>query len=468
MGMIENTARRDQNIAVFGLGVSGIATASALARSGVRVTAWDDGATARDAAGKQGLTLADPRTADWSHMDALVLSPGIPLTHPQPHEVARLAQAARCPIIGDIELLTEACPDATFIAITGTNGKSTTTALIGHVLEANGLTIQIGGNLGPPALSLEPLGRDEAYVLELSSYQLDLTHEARFQIAVLLNISPDHLDRHGGMVGYIAAKKRIFRSAAGGGQIAVIGVDDPHGLALADEVAAQDGWRVIRISSGAAVRGGVYALDGKLFDNMDGAGNAPHEICDLSAVTTLPGAHNWQNAAACYAVARIMGVASGDIAEQLALYPGLAHRQESVARISGVLYINDSKATNPDAASRALGSYDTIYWIAGGRAKDGGLGPVLPLLGRVRHAFLIGEAEDEFADELTDRVPFDRCGDLATAVSAAHALAQAERIDGAVVLLSPACASFDQWPSFEARGDGFRQQVASFARESGQ
>ncbi len=465
MAMIENTARRNQNIAVFGLGVSGIATASALAQSGVHVTAWDDGAAARTAAGQQGITLADPRKTDWSDMDALVLSPGIPLTHPEPHEIVRLAQAADCLILGDIELLAEACPDATFIAITGTNGKSTTTALIGHVLESCGLNIQIGGNLGPPALSLEPLRRDGAYVLELSSYQLDLTHEARFDIAVLLNISPDHLDRHGGMDGYIAAKKRIFRNRENGGQVAVIGVDDAHGVALADDIAARDGWRVIRISSRTPVTGGVYVIDGRLFDHMDGNAGAPFEVCDLSAVITLPGAHNWQNAAACYAVARIMELTPGDIAEKLALYPGLAHRQETVSRISGVLYVNDSKATNPDAASRALGSYDTIYWIAGGRAKDGGLGPVLPLLDRVRHAFLIGEAEGSFADELNDRIPFDRCGDLSSALSAAHALAQAEQIDGAVVLLSPACASFDQWPNFEARGDAFRQQVQAFAAE---
>ncbi|MEE2968957.1 MAG: UDP-N-acetylmuramoyl-L-alanine--D-glutamate ligase [Pseudomonadota bacterium] len=461
--MIETSVRRDKNIAIFGLGVSGIATANALARGGVQVSAWDDDAAARETAGAQGVVLADPRKLDWSEIDALVLSPGVPLTHPEPHEIVRLAQGADCPILGDIELLAEACPDATYIAITGTNGKSTTTALIGHVLRANGLTIQIGGNLGPPALSLEPLGGDGAYVLELSSYQLDLTHEARFDIALLLNLSPDHLDRHGGMDGYIAAKNRIFRDRPDGGQVAIIGVDDAHGVALADDIAATGKWRVIRISSGAAVEGGVYAIDGKLFDHMDGA----HEVCDLTSIPTLPGAHNRQNAAACYAVARIMGLQPGDIAEKLASYAGLAHRQETIARISGIEYVNDSKATNPDAASRALGSYDAIYWIAGGRAKDGGLGPVLAMLGRVRHAFLIGEAEEAFAEELTGRNPFDGCGDLSSALSAAHELAQAENIEGAVVLLSPACASFDQWPNFEARGDAFRDQVLSFAREGG-
>ena len=459
--MIETSACRDQNIAVFGLGVSGIATAKSLMQCGARVAAWDDGVAARDSAAARGVTLADPHKTDWAEIDALVLSPGVPLTHPEPHEIVRLARAADCPIIGDIELMAESCPDATFIAVTGTNGKSTTTALIGQVLQAGGLDIAIGGNLGPPALSLEPKSHDGAYVLELSSYQLDLIHEARFDIAVLLNLSPDHLDRHGGMDGYIAAKKRIFHDRPADDQVAVIGVDDAHGVALADDIVARGSWRVIRISSSAPVTGGVYAVDGKLFDDMAGNSDGALEVCDLAAIAALPGAHNRQNAAACYAVARIMDLQPGEIAETLATYPGLVHRQETVARISGILYVNDSKATNPDAASRALASYDAIYWIAGGRVKDGDLDPVLPLLGRVRRAFLIGEAENQFAHELTGLVPFDRCADLSGAVSAAHALAQAERIDGAVVLLSPACASFDQWPNFEARGDAFRDQVAS-------
>lgn len=468
MAMIETPARRDQNIAVFGLGVSGIATANALARSGANVFAWDDGAAARESASEQHVKLSDPHKTDWSIMDALVLSPGIPLTHPKPHEVVALAHHADCPVIGDIELLVEARPDATYIAITGTNGKSTTTALIGHVLESSGLKLAIGGNLGPPALSLDPLEGDGIYVLELSSYQLDLTHDARFDVAVLLNITPDHLDRHGGMDGYIAAKKRIFRTRDGDGQIAVIGVDDAHGAAMADDITAGGSWRVIRVSSGRPVEDGVYAIDGKLFDNLANNGGAAREVCDLTTVATLPGAHNWQNAAACYAVARILDLKPAAIVENLATYPGLAHRQETVTRISGILYVNDSKATNPDAASRALGSYDTIYWIAGGRAKDGGLGPVLPLLDRVRHGFLIGEAEEQFAAELDGRIPFDRCGDLSSAVAAAHRLAQAENDEGAVVLLSPACASFDQWPSFEARGDAFRDQVCSLGSEGGQ
>lgn len=461
--MITVSSRANQNIAVFGLGASGIATAAALARGGAVVSAWDDNASSRDTATNSGVPVIVPD--DWPAIDALVLSPGVPLTHPVPHPIVGLAGDLGCPVIGDIELLVEACPDAAFVAVTGTNGKSTTTALIGHVLEGTGLDVQVGGNLGPPALSLEPLRRGGMYVLELSSYQLDLIRAARFDIAVLLNISPDHLDRHGGMDGYVAAKKRIFRDRDSGGQIAVIGVEDAYGRALADEIAVRDGWRVIRISSGGRIDGGVYVIDGALFDTIDGAGDRVGDgsgdgpVCDLGGVTTLPGAHNWQNAAAAYATARTLGLDPADIASRLATYPGLEHRQETVAEIGGVRYVNDSKATNPEATARALSSYDNIYWIAGGRAKDGGLGTVVPWLDRVRHAFLIGEAEAPFAAELGDRVACMRCGDLATAVAAAHDLAREEGVDGAVVLLSPACASFDQWKNFAVRGDAFRDMV---------
>ncbi len=463
--MITVATRSGQNLAVFGLGASGIATATALAQSGARVTAWDDNAPARKAAEAAGLDLADPRAADWSALDALVLSPGVPLTHPRPHPVVGLAGNAGRPVLGDIELLAEACPDATFIAITGTNGKSTTTALVGHVLEGadrRGRKIQIGGNLGPPALSLAPMGEDGIYVLELSSYQLDLTIEARFDIAVLLNISPDHLDRHGDMAGYVAAKRRIFRDRPSGDQTAVIGVDDDHGRALAAEIARQPSWRVIPISSGTALDDGVYVLEGVLFDAM--SGGAATSICDLRGIETLPGAHNWQNAAAAYATARATGLDGPDIATRLATYPGLPHRQESVATIGGVRYVNDSKATNPDATARALACYDAIYWIAGGRAKDGGLKALAPYLDRIRHAFLIGEAAEPFAAELDGRVTLTRSGDLASAVKAAHDVAGGEN---AVVLLSPACASFDQWPNFMARGDAFRDMVAALARGDG-
>ena len=461
--MITLTSRRDQTVAVLGLGASGLAAARALAAAGAQVAAWDDNKAARDRAADAGVPLSDPAGRNWAATDALVLAPGIPLTH-EPHPVVAAALAADCPVLGDIELLVEACPDASFVGITGTNGKSTTTSLIGHILAGAGRDAQVGGNLGPPALAFEPPGADAVFVLELSSYQLDLTHRATFDIAVLLNISPDHLDRHGDMAGYIAAKKRIFRDRPESDrqQVAVSGVEDDHGIAIADEIAARPGWRVIRIAAGRPLSKGVFAADGVLYDATDGEARA---VCALSRIATLPGRHNWQNAAAAWAAARAMGVSEQDAARGLRSYPGLAHRMELIATIGEVRYVNDSKATNADAAAKALACYDAIYWIAGGLPKDDGLDAVMPYLGRIRHAFLIGEAVAPFGKVLKDRVPVTRSGDLASAVAAAHAMAQRDRVAGAVVLLSPACASFDQWKNFEARGDAFRAMVGQLAPE---
>jgi UDP-N-acetylmuramoylalanine--D-glutamate ligase len=457
--MIEVTGRKDQHIAIFGLGASGRAAARALDAGGARISAWDDEAPARDHAARLGIRLADPAHMAWSTIDALVLSPGIPLSHPRPHSVVQRANAARRPVIGDIDLLFEACPAARFIGITGTNGKSTTTALLGHILSFAGGRVETGGNLGMPALALEPLAADGCYVLELSSYQLDLVQAARFDVAVLLNISPDHLDRHGDMAGYIAAKRRIFANRRDG-QTAIIGQDDGDCRAVSAALRGAGHWRIIPVSSRHAVTGGVHVRDGHLIDTMSGPARS---VCDLRGSDALPGAHNWQNAAAAYAAARVIGVAPETIAAAIAGYPGLAHRQELVAEIDGVRYINDSKATNPEAASRALACYDTIYWIAGGRPKAGGLDAIEPCLGRIRHAFLIGEAEGPFYAGLADQVAATRAGDLASALRQAHAMAQRERPAGAVVLLSPACASFDQWPDFAARGDAFRALVQALA-----
>ena len=312
-------------------------------------------------------------------------------------------------------------------------------------------------------MSLSPLGAGESYVLELSSYQLDLTAAARFDIAMLLNVTPDHLDRHGGMDGYLAAKRQIFRGRRRGAQTAVIGVDDDYGRALASELTGRRGWRVIPISSGQRVADGVYAIDGELYDTSSDRPDAP--VCDLGPIDTLPGVHNWQNAAAAYAAARALGLAAAEIAPHLPTYPGLPHRQESVAIVNGVRYVNDSKATNGDAAARALACYQAIYWIAGGLAKDGGLDAIGPHTHRIRHAFLIGQAAEQFATELEGRVATTRSVDLTTALRAAHTLAQSERAPDAVVLLSPACASFDQWQNFMARGDAFRDLVRALAGE---
>ena len=459
--MIDIATRRNQTLAVFGLGGSGLAAARALAASGARVAAWDDSETGRRNAVSAGVTLVDLYAADWRGFDGLVLAPGVPYTH-KPHAVVRLAQAAGCPIIGDVELLVEACAGASFIGITGTNGKSTTTALIGHILQSAGRDVRVGGNLGPPALGFAPPEAGTVFVLELSSYQLDLTRRATFDIAALINVSPDHLDRHGDMEGYVAAKSRIFRDRPNGGQTAVIGVDDEHGRAIVSMLAGRPGWSVIPVAVGRALERGVFALDGALFDATNGPAK---RAANLTGIPTLLGTHNWQNAAIAWAVAKTAGIAPARIADGIASYPGLPHRIETVATINAVRYVNDSKATNADATIRALACFDDIYWIAGGLPKEGGLAGVEAFLPRVRRAFLIGKAEADFARFLDGRVPVARCGDLKTALAEAHAQAQAEKIPGAAVLLSPACASFDQWKNFEARGDGFRDMVRALLRE---
>ena len=442
--------RGNQTLALLGLGSSGLAAAGALADSGASVLAWDDSPGPRRAAAAAGVALAEPAGWDWAGLDALVLSPGIPLTHPEPHPAVLSARRASCPVIGDIELLGEAAPAAHVVGVTGTNGKSTTTALLGHLLAGAGREVAVGGNLGPPALSLPALGRDGIYVLECSSYQLDLIERMRFDTAILLNVSPDHLDRHGDLSGYIAAKRRLFLDRPSGGQVAVVGTDDEAGRALLAELETRDGWRLVPIGVGRTIPGGVSVLDGILHE-----GEAP--AADLAGIDTLPGAHNHQNAAAAFAAARSLGLTRAEAAGGLATYPGLPHRQETVAVIDGVRYVNDSKATNGEASRHALVCYRAIYWIAGGRPKADGLAAVLPELHRVRRAYLIGEAEAAFAAEIGGRAPVERCGDLARAVAAAHRDAQRERPPGATVLLSPACASFDQWPSFAARGDAFRE-----------
>ena len=442
-------ARSNQTLALFGLGSSGLATAGALRESGASVLAWDESPEPRRAAAAAGIAVCEPAGWDWPSVDALVLSPGIPLTHPEPHPVVQSARRAACPVIGDIELLGEAAPDACMVGVTGTNGKSTTTALLGHVLAEAGRGVAVGGNLGPPALSLPALGRGGTYVLECSSFQLDLIERMRFDVAVLLNISPDHIDRHGDLTGYIAAKRRIFRDRRGGGQVAIVGTDDDASRALLAELETRAGWTVVPIGVGRAIEGGVSALHGTLFEDDE-------PVADLSGIDTLPGSHNHQNAAAAFASARSLGLTRGEAARALSTYPGLPHRQETVAELNGVRYVNDSKATNGEASRHALVCYREIYWIAGGRPKADGLTAVLAELGRVRRAYLIGEAEAAFAAEIGDRAEVERCGDLARALEAAHRDAQRERPAGATVLLSPACASFDQWPSFAARGDAFR------------
>ncbi|MBV9015696.1 MAG: UDP-N-acetylmuramoyl-L-alanine--D-glutamate ligase [Alphaproteobacteria bacterium] len=459
--MIVVDSFRGRQVAVLGLAKSGRTAAQALAAGGAEVLAWDDDAKVRDALATE-VPLYDLTTADWRNIPALVLSPGIPHSFPEPHPAVIQARKSGTEIIGDIELLGRAQPHARYIGITGTNGKSTTTALIGHVLASAGKRAEVGGNLGTPALSFAPLGRDGSYVLEASSFQLELITSLVFDIAVLLNITPDHLDRHGDMMSYIAAKRRIF-AGQNAQSTAIIGVDDAICRDLCEELRRDAPARVVPISVLQPVSGGVYVDQGWLVDAMSAA---PQRVLELARAERLLGAHNWQNAAAAYAAARACGVDPAAATAAMCSFPGLAHRQELVGTIDDIRYINDSKATNADATEKALLCYPAIYWIAGGLPKAGGITSLVPHFGRLRHAFLIGRATEEFAATLDGSVPFTRCGDLATALAAASEQARRDRLPSAVVLLSPACASYDQFKNFEERGDTFRALVAKLREAS--
>ena len=450
-----------KTVAVMGLGKSGAASARALAAAGARVLAWDDQEDSREHAEELGVTLWDLSAADWSKIDLLVWSPGIPHIHPKPHPVAEAARAAGVKLVCDIELLCAANPGARAVAITGTNGKSTTTTLTGHVLAGLGAPLAVGGNLGVPALDLPSLGLDGTYVLELSSYQLELLDQAQFDIGVLLNVTPDHLARHGGMDGYVAAKASMFDRLPAGGT-AIVAVDDLHSAEIHLKLSRRKDVTVRAISAEKVVAGGIYAPDGVLIDDSEGKAV---EVVDLKKIAILPGRHNWQNACAAYAAARACGMAPAAIAERLASYPGLRHRQELVAIIDGVRYVNDSKATNADAAEKAMVCYDRIYWIAGGQAKEGGIESLRPLFPRVVRAFLIGEAAQSFADTLSGEVAWEISETLEHALHRARDVALAHPHEGAVVLLSPACASWDQFKSFEHRGDVFRDLVNGLSGE---
>jgi len=453
-----------RTVAVFGLARTGLAAARALVAGGAEVALWDEKPAARAVAEAEGLPVVDLTTADWSRFAAIMLSPGVPLTHPEPHWTVVKAREAGVEIVGDIELFARtvnAAPEhkrPKIVAITGTNGKSTTTALIGHICAQAGRDVRIGGNIGYGVLGLEDMHGGAVYVLELSSYQLDLTSSLHADVTVLLNISPDHLERHGSMEGYVAAKRRILMNQ-GKGDTAVIGVDDPWGQQICTEITAANRRTIVPISASKAMSRGVYALDGLLYD---ATGERAVEVTDLKRARSLPGRHNWQNAAAAFAAAKGLGIAADEAAEHLMSFPGLAHRMETVGLLGRVRFVNDSKATNADAARQALASYPKVYWIAGGQPKAGGIESLADLFGSVAKAYLIGEAQDEFAATLGRRVPNVRSGTMEKAVRAAFDDARASGED-AIVLLSPACASFDQFADFEERGEAFRAAVQRLA-----
>jgi UDP-N-acetylmuramoylalanine--D-glutamate ligase len=457
-----------RTVAVFGLARTGLAAARALIAGGAQVALWDEKPAARAQAEAAGLPVVDLSSADWSQFAAVMLSPGVPLTHPEPHWTVKKAREAGVEILGDIELFARtvnAAPEhkrPKIVAITGTNGKSTTTALIAHICAQAGRDVRMGGNIGYGVLGLEDMHGGAVYVLELSSYQLDLTTSLHPDVSVLLNISPDHLERHGTMENYVAAKRRILLNQ-GKGDTAVIGVDDPWGQQICTEITAANRRTIVPISASKAMSRGVWALDGLLYD---ASGERAAEMADLKRARSLPGRHNWQNACAAYAAAKGLGIAASEAAEHLMTFPGLAHRMETVGHIGKVRFVNDSKATNADAARQAMSSYPKFYWIAGGQPKTGGIDSLADLFGRVEKAYLIGEAAPAFAEVLKGKAPASLSGTIEQATAHAYTDAAASGQE-AIVLLSPACASFDQFADFEARGEAFRaavQRLANTAR----
>jgi UDP-N-acetylmuramoylalanine--D-glutamate ligase len=446
------TTFADSRVALFGLGGSGLATALALKAGGARVLAWDDNPDSVGRAEAAGIETQDLRGADWSDLAALVLAPGVPLTHPAPHWTVGLAQAAGVEIVGDIELFCReratVAPGSPFVAITGTNGKSTTTALIAHILRASGRDVQMGGNIGTAILSLEPPAAARIHVIEMSSFQIDLTPSLNPSVGVLLNITPDHLDRHGTLEQYAAIKERLIQ----GSDLAVVGIDDR----LSREIAERRAERLVRVHvprEAVIAADALIARDAAVFD-PDGS-----RLADVSGIGSLRGAHNWQNAAVAVAVARALGLDAEEIQAGLRSFPGLPHRMEEVGRRGRVLFVNDSKATNADSTEKALTAFRDIHWILGGKAKDGGIFPLVPYFERIAHAYLIGAASDAFAATLEGAVPYTRCETIERAVAAAAEGAAASAAPEPVVLLSPACASYDQFRSFEQRGDRFRDLV---------
>jgi UDP-N-acetylmuramoylalanine--D-glutamate ligase len=456
--MIALTAFAGRTLAVFGLGASGLAVCRALKAGGAAVIAWDDAAGKAEEAAVEGFSVADLRRIDWSRVSALVLSPGVPLTDPAPHWSVGLARNAAVEVIGDIELYCRqrraVAPDAPFIAITGTNGKSTTTALVAHLLTAAEYSAERGGNIGNAILSLEPPRRGHAHVIECSSYQIDLAPSLDPSVGILLNVSEDHLDRHGTLAAYAAIKERLVAGVAPGGT-PIVGVDDNWGQAAADRI-ERAGRAVVRVSVRRPLPDGFYVEAQQV---MRAAGGTARAVAHIGGIGSLRGLHNAQNAACAVGAALALGLNEASIQRGLVSFPGLAHRMEQVGRKDNVLFVNDSKGTNADAAARALASFTDIFWIAGGRAKTGGIASLAGFFPRIRKAYLIGEAADEFAATLEGQVPYAAAGTLDRAIALAAADAASSGLAEPVVLLSPACASFDQYPNFEVRGTAFRKLV---------
>ncbi len=421
--MITSPAFAGKSYAVLGLARSGMATLEALAASGAELMAWDAREEARAAAAGKA-RIADPLTTSLYCFSGVVVSPGVPLNR---HPIAARAHEARVPVIGDIELFAQARPSLPphkVVAITGTNGKSTTTALVHHILGTAGIPTTMAGNIGLPILTQQPLSDGGVYVLELSSYQIDLTHSLDPDVSVLLNVTPDHLDRYDGVDDYAASKARLFAMQSPD-HVAVIAAEDDYTRAIAGQVR---GKRVLVSSA---------------------------DVRDQSRWPSLQGPHNAQNVASAVAVVRALGISDTVTELALATYPGLPHRMERIAEKNGVLFVNDSKATNPTSTAPALAAFPAVHWILGGLPKSHDLDACAPYLDHVKAAYTIGEAGPTFARLLSDKLPVKECEMLVEAVGCAARDAK----PGEVVLLSPACASFDQFKDYEARGEAFRAAV---------
>jgi UDP-N-acetylmuramoylalanine--D-glutamate ligase len=460
--MIPVTVFSGKKVAVFGLGKSGLLAAGALIKGGAEVVVFDDDKNRLAEAQSAGHTAQDLRAVDWTEIAALVLAPGVPLTHPAPHWTVTLARKANVEVIGDIELFCRerakereksgaACP---LVAITGTNGKSTTTALIAHLINSAGGDAQLGGNIGVPVLALEPFAPGRTYVLEISSYQIDLAPSLHATVGILLNVSEDHLDRHGSMENYSAIKTLLPAGVEPGGT-AVIGVDDRYTREAAERI-ERAGKTVLRVSVTSSLRNGTYAEGSRILHAQNGKA---HPVAQLAGIGSLRGQHNAQNAACAVAACVALGLDLAAIQKGLTSFPGLAHRMQPIGRQGRVLFVNDSKATNADSAARALASFTDIYWIAGGKPKTGGIVSLAEFFPRIAKAYLIGEAARDFAATLDGKVPYEIAGVMSVAIDAAARDAAASSAKEPVVLLSPACASFDQYPNFEVRGKAFTDLV---------
>jgi UDP-N-acetylmuramoylalanine--D-glutamate ligase len=456
--MIPVTSFAGKTVAVFGLGGSGLASCQALKAGGAEVITGDDNADNLAKAAQAGFITADLRNVSWQNFAALILTPGAPLTHPAPHWSVRLAREAGVEVIGDIELFCRErkrhAPDAPFVAITGTNGKSTTTALIAHLMKVAGYDTQMGGNIGTAILSLEPPRTGRVHVIEMSSYQIDLTPSLDPTVGILINISEDHIDRHGTLEHYAAVKERLVADVKAQGT-AIVGVDDSWCRNIADRL-DRAGKRVVRISVRNPLPDGIYVEHETI---VRASGAARSQVARIGGIGSLRGLHNAQNAACASAAALALGVGGEVLQAGLRSFPGLAHRMEQVGCRGEVLFVNDSKGTNADAAAHALSSFADIFWIAGGKPKAGGITSLTEYFPRIRKAYLIGEAAKEFASTLGDRVPHEISETLDVAVASAARDAEASGLHDPVVLLSPACASFDQYRNFEIRGAKFRELV---------